>query len=372
MTRLAAGLALALCIAGAGSSAGGALASVRIKDIVTLEGMRDNQLVGYGLVVGLLGTGDTMRNAPFTEQAVQSMLDKMGVNVRGTALRAKNVAAVIVTANLPPMVGRGSPLDVTVSALGDATSLMGGTLVMTPLMGGDGQTHAVAQGAVSVSGSASTGLAETYTQGVPTAGRIANGGIVEREAPNAFATLGALTLGLKNPDFKTAVRVADAINAYTRRRFGLKSAQEQDVRRIALIRPAGVNTTRFMSEIGDLTVDPDVPARVIIDEKTGTVVIGQDVQISTVAVTHGSLTVRITETPSVSQPVPLSGGKATVVPSTAISSEEPKGELTILGGTTLRTLVKGLNQIGLKPSGIIAILQAIKSAGALQADLIAQ
>ena len=370
MRRFASATVLALALLGL--PAGAASAAVRIKDIATLEGLRDNQLVGYGLVVGLLGTGDTMRNAPFTEQAVQSMLDKMGVNVRGIALRARNVAAVIVTANLPPLVSRGSAIDVTVSALGDSTSLMGGTLVMTPLMGGDGQTHAVAQGAVSVSGSTAVGQAETYTQGVATAGRIANGAIVEREAPATFGPVGSLTLDLKNPDFKTAVRVADAINVYTRRRFGLRSAQEQDPRRVSLTCPGSLSTTRFMSEIGDLTVEPDVPARVVIDEKTGTVVIGQDVQISTVAVTHGSLTVRITETPSVSQPAPLSNGKTAIVPSTAISSEEPKGQLTILGGTTLRTLVKGLNQIGLKPSGIIAILQAIKSSGALQAELIAQ
>ena len=328
--------------------------------------------MGYGLVVGLLGTGDTMRNAPFTEQSVQSMLDRMGVNVRGISLRNRNVAAVIVTANLPALAGRGMPLDVTVSALGDSISLMGGTLIMTPLMGGDGQTHAVAQGAVSVSGSAATGQAETYTQGVPTAGRIANGAIVEREAPGSLGPSGVLTLELRNPDFKTAVRITDAINAYAKAHFRARAAQEQDLRRVALLCPPGVNTTRFMSEIGDLTVEPDTPARVVIDERTGTVVIGEDVQISTVAVTHGSLTVRITESPQVSQPQPLSGGKTAVVPSTAISSNEPKGTLEILHGTTLRTLVNGLNQIGLKPSGIIAILQAIKSAGALQADLVAQ
>ena len=347
-------------------------ASVRIKDIATLSGMRDNQLVGYGLVVGLLGTGDTMRNAPFTEQAVQSMLDRMGVNVRNIPLRNRNVAAVIVTAQLPPLAGRGQPLDVTVSSLGDATSLLGGTLVMTPLMGGDGQTHAVAQGAVSVSGSSAAGAAESYSQGVPTAGRIANGAIVEREAPGSFGPGGALVLELKNPDFKTAVRVADAVNGYTRARFHAQSAHEQDLRRVALLCPPGVSATRFMSEIGDLKVEPDVPARVVIDERTGTVVIGEDVQISTVAVTHGSLTVRITESPQVSQPAPLSGGKTQVVPSTAISSTEPKGTLEIIHGTTLKTLVNGLNQIGLKPSGIIAILQAIKSAGALQAELVAQ
>ena len=349
-----------------------AAAAVRIKDITTLGGMRDNQLVGYGLVVGLLGTGDTMRNAPFTEQAVQSMLDRMGVNVRNIPLRNRNVAAVIVTAQLPALASRGMALDVTVSSLGDSTSLLGGTLVMTPLMGGDGQTHAVAQGAVSVSGSSAAGQAETYSQGVPTAGRVANGAIVELEAPGTFGPGGSLVLELKNPDFKTAVRVADAVNAYTRARFHTRAAHEEDLRRVTLLCPPGIGAARFMSEIGDLRVEPDAPARVIIDERTGTVVIGQDVQISTVAVTHGSLTVRVTETPQVSQPAPLSGGKTAVVPSTAISSEEPKGTLEILNGTTLRTLVKGLNQIGLKPSGIIAILQAIKSAGALQADLVAQ
>ena len=361
-----------LLVAAATTAAVPALSAVRIKDVATLGGMRDNQLVGYGLVVGLLGTGDTMRNAPFTEQALQSMLDRMGVNVRNTSLRARNTAAVIVTANLPPLVSRGSPIDITVSAMGDATSLMGGTLVMTPLMGGDGQTHAVAQGAISVSGSASVGQAESYTQGVPTAGRIANGAIVEREAPDAFGPGGVLTLELRNPDFKTAVRIADAVNIYTRQRFRLRTAQEQNLRRVTLQCPPGVSPTRFMAEIGDILVEPDVPARVVIDERTGTVVIGQDVQISTVAVTHGSLTVRITETPTVSQPGPLANGKTVVVPNTTIDSKEPKGNLEILNGTTLRTLVKGLNQIGLKPSGIIAILQAIKSAGALQADLVAQ
>ena len=370
MRRILARLALALLTVVPSSLPAGA--AVRIKDVATLAGMRENQLVGYGLVVGLLGSGDTMRNAPFTEQAVQSMLDRMGINVRGISLRARNVAAVVVTASLPPLISRGTPIDVTVSAMGDATSLMGGTLVMTPLMGGDGQTHAVAQGAISVSGSASTGQAESYTQGVPTAGRIANGAIVEREAPDVSGPPGVLTLELRNPDFKTSVRIADAVNAYTRQRFRMKTAQEQDLRRVSLLCPPGVNATRFMAEIGDLLVEPDVPARVVIDERTGTVVIGQDVQISTVAVTHGSLTVRITESPTVSQPAPFSKGTTTVVPSTSIDSSEGKGNLSILNGTTLRTLVKGLNQIGLKPSGIIAILQAIKSAGALQADLVAQ
>ncbi len=353
---------------------GSASAAVRIKDVASLGGMRENQLVGYGLVVGLQGTGDSMRNAPFTEQSMQSMLDRMGINVRGTPLRARNVAAVIVTTNLTSLVSKGSQIDVTVSALGDATSLLGGTLIMTPLAGGDGLTHAVAQGSISVSGSSSQGQAESYSQGVPTAGRIPNGATVELEAPPADfgANGGTLTLELRNPDFKTAVRVADAINDFTRQHYRVDTAREQDLHRVAILCPRGVSVPRFMASIGDLLVEPDAPARVIIDERTGTVVIGQDVQISTVAVTHGSLTVRISETPIASQPAPLSNGRTVVLPTTTVDSKEDGGQLRIVGGTTLRTLVKGLNQIGLKPSGIIAILQAIKSAGALQAELVSQ
>ncbi|MDX7952985.1 flagellar basal body P-ring protein FlgI [Lichenihabitans sp. Uapishka_5] len=375
MRRLLLGLAAALLWAAPAATvlwAAPAVAAVRIKDIAALGGMRDNQLVGYGIVVGLLGTGDTMRNAPFTEQSMQSMLDKMGINVRGVSLRARNVAGVIVTANLPPLIDRGAAIDVTVSSLGDSTSLLGGTLIMTPLIGGDGQTHAVAQGPVSVSGNAQAGQAETYSQGVPSGGRIANGAIVELPAPNDFGRTGSLALDLRNPDFKTAVRVADAVNLFARTRFHTRVAQEQDLRRIMVTCPPGISPTRFMAEIGDLTVEPDTPARVVIDERTGTVVIGQDVQISTVAVTHGSLTVRITETPIASQPAPLSGGKTVVLPTTNIEADESGGQLRIVGGTTLKSLVKGLNAIGLKPTGIIAILQAIKSAGALQADLVAQ
>jgi flagellar P-ring protein precursor FlgI len=350
----------------------GAMAEVRIKDISSIQGMRANQLIGYGLVVGLQGSGDTLRNAPFTEQSLQSMLDHMGVNVRNISLRTRNVAAVVVTADLQPFTTPGTQIDVTVSALGDATSLMGGTLIMTPLAGGDGLTHAVAQGAVAVTGSVAVGQAESLSQGVPTAGRIANGATVERAVDNRIGEFGHLTLELKNPDFNTVIRIADTINIFTKAKFGMKTAHEQDFRTIALIVPPRLGATRFIAEIGDLLVEPDTPARVVVDERTGTIVIGQDVQISTVAVTHGSLTVRIDETPQVSQPAPLSNGKTTVVPRTKIDSKETGGQFAILGGTTLRTLVKGLNQIGLKPTGIIAILQAIKSAGALQADLITQ
>jgi flagellar P-ring protein precursor FlgI len=346
--------------------------SVRIKDISSLEGLRDNQLVGYGLVVGLQNTGDTLRNAPFTEQAIQSMLNRMGVNVRSDALRTRNVAAVIVTADLPPFVSNGSRIDVTVSSLGDSSSLMGGTLILTSLAGVDGQIYAVAQGAVSVSGFAAAGQAEVLSQGVPTSGRIPNGALIEREIPAQLAESGPMLLQLKNPDFKTAVRVTDAINGFTSRFYKVKVAREQDYRTISMIRPPGVSAPRFMAEIGDLLVEPDTPARVVVDERTGTVVIGQDVQISTVAVTHGSLTVRITEAPQVSQPQPFSNGKTVVTPSTTVAADQSGGHIAVVGGTNLRNLVAGLNQIGLKPTGIIAILQAIKSAGALQAELVIQ
>lgn len=365
MLRIA--LIVALCLVG-----GAASAAVRIKDIATLDGIRDNQLVGYGLVVGLLNTGDTLRNASFTEQALQSMLDRMGINVRGSALRTRNVAAVLVTAELPPFASPGSRIDVTVSSLGDATSLMGGTLVLTSLSGVDGQTYAIAQGQVAVSGFAAAGQAETLTQNVPTAGRIANGALIERGLPVQLQDIGPLTLELKNPDFNTATRVADAINAYTMERYGVRAASERDQRSVALSKPGRVQTARFMAEIGELLVQPDIPARVVVDSRSGTVVIGQDVQISTVAVTYGNITVRVTETPQVSQPAPFSNGKTVVVPRTQVDASQQGGPIAIVHGANLRTLVAGLNQIGLKPTGIIAILQAIKSAGALQADLVVQ
>ena len=346
-------------------------AAVRIKDIAALQGQRDNQLVGYGLVVGLLGTGDTLRNSTFTEQSIQSMLEKLGINTKG-ALRTRNVAAVLVTADLPALIARGSRMDVTVSSMGDATSLLGGTLILTPLAGPDGVTYAVAQGQVSVSGFAATGQAETLTQGVPTAARISNGALIERELPRRLGEAPILTLELKNPDFKTSIQITDAINAYTLSRYGERLARERDYRSVALVRPHGVGEARFMAEIGDLRVDPDVPARVVIDSRSGTVVIGRDVQVSTVAVTHGNLTVRITETPNVSQPKPFSQGKTVVTPQTAVSADQTGGQVAIIEGASLRTLVRGLNQIGVKPSGIIAILQAIKSSGALQAELVVQ
>lgn len=346
--------------------------ATRIKDVTTVQGVRDNQLIGYGLIMGLQGTGDTLRNAPYTEQALQSMLDRLGVNVQGASLRARNVAAVTVTADLPPFAGVGSRIDVNIASIGDATSLKGGTLVLTPLMGGDGETYAVAQGPIAVSGFAVGGAAETVTQGVPTAGRIPNGAIVERQVPGALRNLPRLVLELENPDFKTAASIADAINAYTGARYGKRTASERDLRAVVLSKPTNVSTARFLAEIGELQVQTDAPARVVIDQRTGTVVIGQNVEISTVALAHGNLTVRVTEMPVVSQPNPFSDGVTAVVPRTSVDAQEQPAHLAIVGGTDLQTLVHGLNRMGLKPSDIISILQAIKTAGALQAELIVQ
>lgn len=347
-------------------------APTRIKNIVSIQGVRANQLVGYGLVIGLNGTGDSLRNSPFTEQSLQAMLDRMGVNVRKQNTRTRNSAAVIVTAELPPFVQTGATIDVTVSSLGDSTSLLGGTLIMTPLYGADNLVYGVAQGPVTVSGYQITGAAQTVTQNVPTSGRIPNGALIEREAPGQFVEVDFVGLELRNPDFSTAVRVADAINAYGLDRFGVQLARAADLRSVAVKRPPSMSPARLMAEIGELIVEPDVPARVVVDERTGTIVIGRDVQISTVAVTHGNLTVTVTETPQVSQPLPFSEGQTVVTPETDISTYEQGGALRIVRGASLQVLVRGLNMMGLKPQGIIAVLQTIKTSGALQADLVVQ
>jgi flagellar P-ring protein FlgI len=349
-----------------------ALAAARIKDITSIRGVRENQLIGYGLVIGLAGSGDTLRNSPFTEQSLQSMLNHLGVNVRDAALRTRNVAAVMVTAELPPFIGRGSRIDVTVSSLGDAKSLLGGTLLMTQLQGADGQVYAVAQGGISVSGFAAEGEAESVSQGVATGGRIPNGALVEQVLPGSFDTAEPIVLELRNPDFGTVVAIAGAINDYTSAQYGIEAAREDNSRQVTLFKPASISAARFVAEIGALRVTPDTPARVVIDERTGTVVIGDNVQISPVAVTHGTLSVRISETPIASQPEPFAEGETVVVPRTEIQVDEPEGSLAIVEGADLQMLVSGLNQIGLKPTGIMAILQAIKSAGALQADLVLQ
>ncbi len=348
--------------------------ATRIKDITDLKGVRANQIVGYGLVVGLNGTGDTLRNSPFTQQSVQAMLDRMGVNIRGSQYepRTRNVAAVMVTAELPPFASKGSRFDVTVSSIGDAKSLAGGSLVLTPLAGADQKIYAAAQGQVTISGYLAKGAAESITSGIPTRGRIPNGAIVEQDAPGALDENMPLEFELRNPDFTTSVRVMDVINEFSKERFGMPIARSRDWQSIMIRKPNGILSSRLLAELGALEVDPDQSARVVIDERTGTIVIGSEVKISTVAVAHGNITVRVTETPKVSQPLPFSRGETTVVPDTQVDVHEAGGNVATIQGASLRELVSALNKMGLKPIGIIAILQAMKTAGALQAELVVQ
>lgn len=351
---------------------GQANAASRIKDITSIQGVRDNQLVGYGLVMGLQSTGDSLKNSPFTDQSVRSMLDRLGVNVAAGSVKSKNIAAVVVTATLPPFVGKGERIDVTVSSIGDATSLSGGILVLTPLIAADGQAYAVAQGPVAISGFAAAGAAESLTQGVTTTGRIPNGALIEQELGGEFNSLTSIVFQIRNPDFATAVGISDKINDYSRKHYGEAIATEHDFRTVSVRRPKKISVSRLAAELGELEIEPDSPARIVIDEKSGTIVIGEKVKLSTIAVTHGNLTVRVTESPRVSQPESFSNGETTVEPSTNISAKQDGGQLAIIDGPNLETLVDGLNQIGLKPTGIIAILQAIKTAGALQGELVVQ
>lgn len=342
----------------------------RIKDIINIEGVRDNQLIGYGLVVGLNGSGDSLNSSPFTEQSLTAMLERLGVNVRGETMRTGNVAAVMVTATLPPFVTQGSRIDISVSTMGDSTSLQGGTLLVTPLMGADGEVYAVAQGPVATSGFSVAGEAASVTQNIPTNGRIADGAIVEREIGFNLAALNSVRLGLKNPDFTTARRVASSINAY----LGRNAARVDNPSTITLSKAGddNRNIVELITDIEQITVQPDQVARIVIDDKSGVIVMGQDVKISPVAVAQQNLTVRITETPQVSQPTPFSqGGETTTVPRTNISvSEGQEGNVAILtSGVTLEELVTSLNALGITPRDVITILQAIKTAGALQAEI---
>jgi flagellar P-ring protein precursor FlgI len=348
------------------------LCAVRIKDVTYIRGIRENQLIGYGIVAGLKGTGDTLRSAPFTDQSLSSMMERLGVNIRGLGARTRNIAAVMVTGELPPFAVSGSRIDITVTSLGDASSLVGGTLLMTPLQAANGNVYAVAQGSVTVSGFEAKGQNEVVTHGVPTAARIAGGALVERPSPSPSEVPKVLHLHLKNPDFSTAVAVVDAINAHTQKTRKSRLAREEGPSSVAIDLPSRISLSRFIAEIGQLEITPDTPARIIVDERTGTIVINRNVKISRVAVTHGNLTVRVTETPQVSQPAPFSKGETVVTTETAVTAGQDKVNITTIEGTDLHTLISGLNRMGLKPPGIIAILQAIKSSGALQADLVVQ
>ncbi|SIQ55923.1 flagellar P-ring protein precursor FlgI [Rhizobium sp. RU20A] len=355
-----------------GMPAAEAAATSRIKDIASLQAGRDNQLIGYGLVVGLQGTGDSLRSSPFTEQSLRAMLQNLGISTQGGESRSRNIAAVLVTATLPPFASPGSRIDVTIGSLGDATSLRGGTLVMTSLSGADGQIYAVAQGSVVVSGFSAQGAAATVNQGVTTAGRVPNGAIIERDLPAKFKDGVSLVLQLRNPDFSTALAMQQVINQYASQRFGGRIAEARDSQSVMIEKPKMADLTQLMAEIENLVVQTDVPARVVINERTGTIVIGQDVRVAPVAVSYGTLTVQVTENPEVVQPAPFSRGQTAVEENTTIKAVADGGTVAMLEGSSLRQLVTGLNSIGVKPDGVISILQSIKTAGALQAELVLQ
>jgi flagellar P-ring protein precursor FlgI len=347
---------------------GAAEAGSRIKDLADIEGIRDNQLIGYGLVVGLNGTGDGLNNSPFTRQSLQAMLERLGVNIRGAQLRTGNVAAVMVTGNLPAFATQGTRVDVVVSALGDAKSLQGGTLLVTPLLGADGNVYAVAQGTVAVAGFQAEGDAAKIVRGVPTAGRITNGAVVEREIDFALNRMTSLRLALRNPDLTTAKRIAGAINDY----IGADAAEPVDRATVSLTVPTKFhgNIVALLAEIEPLQIEPDQPAKVVIDERSGIIVMGRDVRVATVAVAQGNLTVTISEAPTVSQPAPFSEGQTRVVPRSRITVQEEGRKLGVVNeGVSLRELVDGLNALGVGPRDLISILQAIKAAGAIHAEI---
>lgn len=347
--------------------------TVRIKDLVEFEGVRGNDLVGYGLVVGLDGSGDTLRNSPFTEEAMANLLERLGINVSGEQFRPRNVAAVLVTGALPPFARAGGQMDVTVSTIGDARSLLGGTLIMTPLNAADGEIYAVAQGPVISGGATAEGDAGSVTFGVPTSGVIPAGARVEREVPFVFNDLTSLNLALRTPDFTTAARIETTVNA----RYGGAIARMIDsgTVRLDLLAAPDLSPSQIVSSLENIEVTPDQRARVVVDQRSGTIVLGADVRISAVAVSQGNLTLRVEEAPLVVQPNPFSSQSDTVVvPRTSVDlQEEPGTQLALVNeATTLPEVIAGLNALGVSPRDMIDILKAIKAAGALHAEFIVQ
>ena len=349
-----------------------AIADVRIKDIVDVEGVRENDLVGYGLVIGLNGTGDTIRNSPYTEEALSSLLERLGVNVQGEQFRPNNVAAVLITASLPPFARKGSRIDVTVSSIGDAKSLSGGTLVMTPLTAADNAIYAVAQGSVLVSGFEATGAAASITEGVPTTGTIPGGARVEQEVAFDFANLTSIRLALRSPDFTTAERIERAVNAAT----GLQMAEMIDAGTVEInLSVQSASPARLMSSIENITLRPAQKARVVVDQRSGTIVLGANVKVSSVAIAQGNLSIRIAESPLAVQPNPFSTtGETIILPRTDIQvvDAEPGNIALVEENVTLADLVAGLNALGVSPREMIDILKSMKTAGALHAELILQ
>ena len=348
---------------------GQAAASSRIKDIADFEGVRENQLVGYGLVVGLNGTGDNIKSINFAKESLISMLDQLGINARDGQLKSKNIAAVMVTASLPPFARQGSRIDVMVSAMGDAKSLQGGTLIATPLSGANGEGYAVAQGQIATGSVSAQGNNASVTRGVPTSGRIANGAIIENEIDFALDSLKNIRIALRNPDFTTARRISDAINAM----LGQPASKALDPATVDLQIPQEYEdkVVDLMTKVEQLQVQPDQLAKVVIDESSGIIVIGKDVKINRLAIAQGNLTIKISEIPMVSQPLPFSNGTTVTQNVTAIDvNEEVNSRLSVLDtGVNLQELVDGLNALGVTPRDLISILQAVKASGALQADI---
>ncbi len=343
----------------------------RLKDIVSIEGVRDNHLIGYGLVVGLNGTGDTLRNVSSTRQSLAAMLEHEGVNVGDTEMKTLNTAAVMVTATLPPFARQGTRIDINVSSLGDADDLRGGNLLVTSLKGANGDVYAVAQGPISVGGFNVQGAAAKITQGIPTSGRIANGAIVENEIEFELADMQMIKLSLRNPDIATSLMIADEINDH----FKQQIARALDPSTVQLVRPVAYKLPMMdmLGEIEALTVKPQTRAKVIIDERTGIIVIGKDVKVSTVAIAQGNLTISVSESADVSQPGAFSGGETAVTPQSDVTVEESQTvALKVLpANVTLQELVAGITLLGedVGPRDMISILQALKTAGALQADI---
>jgi flagellar P-ring protein precursor FlgI len=342
--------------------------AARVKDITSIAGVRDNQLIGYGLVVGLNGTGDG-GSTEFTGQTVASMLRAMGVTVNAADLKAKNVAAVMVTANLAAFARPGSRVDALVSSLGDAKSLQGGTLLVTPLRALNGEVYAVAQGPLSVGGFAVSGKSGSGAQkNHPTVGHVPGGALIEREVPSQFNTKERLTLLLQNPDFTTSARLAQAINS----QVGELVAQAVDSGTVEVRIPAVFRGSQveFVASLEKMEVEPDSIAKVVLDERTGTVVVGENVRLATVAIAHGNLSIEIRENQQVSQPAPLSQGQTVVTPESGVRIQEDRSQMVLLPqAVTIRDLVRALNSIGITPRDLITIFQAIKAAGALQAQL---
>ncbi|MEO0760278.1 MAG: flagellar basal body P-ring protein FlgI [Pseudomonadota bacterium] len=363
------GLVLAVLAAALVALPGAVAAQPRIKDLAAFVGIRENPLLGYGVVIGLQGTGDSARRAPFTREAISVWLERLGTNVGDEQFATANVASVLVTATLPPFARSGSKLDVSLSSIGDASSLLGGTLILTPLYGADGEVYAAAQGPIIVSGFEAAGAAERVTEGVPTNGAIPNGATVEREIGYRLPEDGFLRLALNDPDITTAHRVAATIN----RRIAKGTARAEDPATVLVSTSAsGMRALTLMGQIEGLRVTPDTRARVVIDQRSGTIVLGENVRIGRVAVSQGNLNIRVTERPVVSQPNPFAEGETIVLPTTEVGVDEDEDRrISLVEETaTLADLVTGLNALGVGPRDMIDILQAIHAAGALHADIV--